>query len=47
MLNHWMHAVLSNLYRFPQPAQKLVADFLSMEDGDTAKEANRDLILKM
>ena len=42
-----MHAVLSNLYRYPQPAQKLVADFLSMEDGDTTKEANRDLILKM
>lgn len=47
MLNKWMQAIVAQFPSFPDQAQKLISDFLSLHDGDVESEMNKELILNM
>eukprot|EP01031_Cornospumella_fuschlensis_P027566 gene27566-33292_t len=47
MLNKWVQAVFVNYPNYPPAAQKLLSEFLSLDDKDEAHEVNKDKILAM
>lgn len=47
MLNKWMQAVFANYPLFSEEGQKLISEFLSLDDNDDAGEANKELILNL
>eukprot|EP01033_Poteriospumella_lacustris_P017323 gene17323-12381_t len=47
MLNKWMQAVFANYPLFSADGQKLISEFLSLDDNDDAGEANKELILTL
>lgn len=47
MLNKWMQAVFANYPLFSADGQKLISEFLSLDDNDDAGEANKELILAL
>lgn len=42
-----MQAVFASFPLFPEEAQKILSDFLSLGDDDADSEANKELILTM
>ncbi len=42
-----MQNVFAQYHLFPDEAQKLISDFLSLHDDDEESEANKELILSL
>ncbi len=42
-----MKAILAHFSGLPSQAQKLISEFLSLEDGDADSEENKELILSL
>lgn len=47
LLNKWMQSVFASYHLFPEDAQQLISEFLSLNDDNEVLEANKELILSL